>query len=431
MEEIFAWSNRLTGEAAGVDDYVWPQAASSLLERLKHCQQTLIPLIGLQGVGKTSAAQAIARALEEYLKKQDHGEEDENEEDEDERAHVVLVRISAAGQLLDSIWDQNSEEIKEKCYLPVLQEELRERTEKNPIFRMKVARILGVSISSSIRMSGEERKRINDGLKEFGLEAAEAAFLKKGERKIMRDEAIFSYVAMAHTVIIDLPDYSRKDHRLMNKDINDVQELWKRGILESESLMGGNLNLVYTLQKETLGGHYFTGKGGIVEIRPFTAGELVSAYSKIWEKEFASAGIDLRTWPFEEKALLYLARCARGIFRRFMKYIGMCLEKSMSSADLSEQPVDLKRAQSAVDWEEIQKDWETELSRIFKKEDTQRLAMKIVVALMKTGEVSQGNLAKGLQVSEVAVSRILGPLEENGFIVREWRGQEKIVRANI
>jgi hypothetical protein len=428
FEEIFTWSNRLTGEAAGVDDYVWPEAASSLFERLKHCSQTLVPLIGLQGVGKTSAAQAIARDLELYLKKRDHGEEDE-----DERAHVVLVRISAAGQLIDSLWNQNSEEIKKESYLPTLKEELRERIEKDPVFRRKVARILGVSISSSIKMNGDERKRINDDLKELDLEAAEAAFFKKGERMIMRDKAIADYLSMVHTLILDLPDYSKKDQRLINKDINDIQDLWKRTILDTDLLLagGGTLNLVYTLQKETLGGHYFTGKGGIFEIRPFTAGELVDAYTKIWEKKFAQTGVDLRTWPFEEKALLCLARYSRGIFRRFLKYIGMCLGPLMSSPDLSEQPVDLKRVQSAVDWEEIQKDWESELSRIFKKEDTQRLAMKIIVALMKTGEVSQGNLAKALQVSEVAVSRILGPLEENGFIVRERRDQEKIVRANV
>jgi hypothetical protein len=428
LEEVFAWSNRLTGEAAGVDDYVWPQAASSLLERLKHCQQTLIPLIGLQGVGKTSAVQAIACDLEGYLEQQDH-----SEEGEDERAHVVLVRISAAGQLMDSIWNQNGEEIKEKCYLPEVRDEVLRRIEKDPVFRKKVARILGINVPLSLKLNDSDRKRVHDCLKGTDVEVTEEAFFKKGERAIMKDEAIFSYVAMAHTVIIDLPDYSKKDQRLMNKDINNIQDLWKRAILDTDLLLagGGNLNLVYTLQKETLGGHFFTGKGGIFEIRPFTAGELVDAYTKIWEKEFAQTGIDPKTWPFEEKALLYLARCSRGIFRRFLKYIGMCLEPLMSSPDLSEQPVDHKRVQSAVDWEEIQHDWESELSRIFRKEDTQRLAMKIVVSLMKTGEVSQGNLAKALQVSEVAISRILGPLEENGFIVREWRGQEKIVRANV
>ena len=433
LEEVFAWSNRLTGEAAGVDDYVWPQAASSLLERLKHCQQTLIPLIGLQGVGKTSAVQAIARDLEVYLKKQDHGEEDGNEEDEDERAHVVLVRISAAGQLMDSIWNQNSEEIKEKCYLPEVKAKVLERIEKDPLFRKKVARILGINVPPSLKMNDSDRKRIHDCLKGTDVESVEMAFFKKGERDLMRDEAIFAYVGEAHTLILDLPDYSKKDQRLMNKDINDIQDLWKRTILDTDLLLagGGNLNLVYTLQKETLGGHFFTGKGGIFEIRPFTAGELVDAYAKIWAEELTRAGIDQKTWPFEEKALLYLARCSRGIFRRFLKYIGMCLGPLMSSANPGEHPVDLKRAQSAVDWEEIQKDWESELSRIFKKEDTQRRVMKIVVALMRTGEVSQANLAKALQVSEVAVSRILGPLEENGFIVRERRDQEKIVRANV
>jgi DNA-binding MarR family transcriptional regulator len=71
------------------------------------------------------------------------------------------------------------------------------------------------------------------------------------------------------------------------------------------------------------------------------------------------------------------------------------------------------------------------LSQIFKKEDARRLAAKILDTLVKAKEISQGGIAKTLQVSESAVSRILDKLEDYALIRREWRGQEKIVRANF
>jgi uncharacterized membrane protein len=72
-----------------------------------------------------------------------------------------------------------------------------------------------------------------------------------------------------------------------------------------------------------------------------------------------------------------------------------------------------------------------ELLRIFKKEDARRLAAKILDLLMKVEEASQGAIAKTLQVSESAVSRILDKLQDYALVRREQRGQEKIVRANV
>jgi uncharacterized membrane protein len=60
-----------------------------------------------------------------------------------------------------------------------------------------------------------------------------------------------------------------------------------------------------------------------------------------------------------------------------------------------------------------------------------RLAAKILDILMRVKETSQGGLAKTLQVSESAVSRILDKLEDYALVRREWRGQERIVCANF
>jgi DNA-binding transcriptional ArsR family regulator len=124
------------------------------------------------------------------------------------------------------------------------------------------------------------------------------------------------------------------------------------------------------------------------------------------------------------------ASCSRGIFRRFKRFLGVCLEEYLVSGDRA-KPIDLKLAKVALTEDEIFREMDLELSQIFKKEDARRLAAKILDLLMKIKEASQGSVAKTLQVSESAVSRILDKLEDYALVRREWHGQEKIVRANF
>jgi len=94
--------------------------------------------------------------------------------------------------------------------------------------------------------------------------------------------------------------------------------------------------------------------------------------------------------------------------------------------------IDLERAKAVVDLEDVVGgDWDLVLSDIFRKEEPKRLATKILNTLVKQGPMSQKQLSEKLMVRDLSISSILDKLEEYGFIVREWRGQEKIVRANI
>jgi len=93
------------------------------------------------------------------------------------------------------------------------------------------------------------------------------------------------------------------------------------------------------------------------------------------------------------------------------------------------RPLDLKRGQDAVDPEQVRKDREAELSDIFRREETKRLAAKILALLEEKRELSQKAPANLLKASEFAISRILGPLEEYGLVERVRSGQEKLVRA--
>jgi hypothetical protein len=420
FEEIYTWSNLLTGETSfGNHEYIWPEPVKLLLKRLEHSSGGFfIGLIGLQGVGKSSAAMAIAHELQKVLDQRREKSAEAEGKDPDKihgKWNVLYVKHLSSGSLVDSI-GKATEEIWQETYVQTVDHELRGRMKSNKGLKQKVG--------DRLDSDGLEK------LKDDDLDPEEIkSFLPARVLRDSKQEAIRSMLYDTHTLIIDLPDYSKTDKRLMVKDLNEVQGLWNE--LCHDSMRVEVPNFVVVLQKEMSSGHYLLGKMDIVEIRPFSPSELVDAYAKIWAEDLARVGIDLSTWPFDEDGLLFAARMARGIFRRFLKYIRTCLEaRPLESSN--DQIVDLDQAKAALDLDKIVRvDWDLELTEIFRKEEPKILADRIILGLFEAKEASQKNLAQALKVSEPTLSRILDKLEEYGFVVRERKGQEKTVRTNI
>jgi DNA-binding MarR family transcriptional regulator/thymidylate kinase len=213
------------------------------------------------------------------------------------------------------------------------------------------------------------------------------------------------------TVLIDLGDYARRDRRLMNRDLDSIEKLWSI-MLE---LGRPAANLVIFMQKELCKGHTFLGKFEFRELKPFSPTELIGAYRKRFE--------DLL--PFEEAALLELAYMARGIFRRFKKYIHKCVEAYQP--DASELiSVDFVRKIITVD--EISADMELQLSDLFSKPEHRMIAIRAVEAARLHPDLNQSELAQLLEVDDMTLSRILSKLELNGYIQRKQgeHGEKKL-----
>jgi len=422
LEEIYTWSNLLAGETSfGNHEYIWPEPVKLLLKRLKHSSGGFfIGLIGLQGVGKSSAAMAIAYELKKVLDQRREELAKAEGKDPDEisgKWNVLHVKHLSSGSLVDSI--ERTTDLWEEGYGRSLSMELKGRIRASESFARKVARRLD---NDPVAF-----REARDG--EHVYPEQVKTLLPARVLKDAKTEAIDDMFHDIHTFIIDLPDYSKTDKRLMVKDLNDVQKLWNERCF---NLIGADVpNFVVVVQKEMSSGHYLLGKMDIVEIRPFSPSELVDAYAKIWAEDLERAGNDLSTWPFEKDALLFAARMARGIFRRFLKYIRTCLEARPLESP-NDQIMDLEEVKAALDLDRIvHVDWDLELTEIFRKEEPKSLANKIISGLFEAKEASQKNLARALKVSEPTLSRILDKLEEYGFVVRERKGQEKVVRTNV
>jgi biotin operon repressor len=165
-----------------------------------------------------------------------------------------------------------------------------------------------------------------------------------------------------------------------------------------------------TIQKELCKGrHFFLGKFDITELPLLTPQELMQMYK--WK--FKS------TAPFMEDTLEILAKLSRGVFRRFQRYCGLTIQAFM--ADEKEPPITADYAEKTIGEDVILGDMALELSDRFPTETKRKLAIKILSLLMrkKSIEICQKEIAEALGANEMAVSRVITDLADDGYIIRE------------
>jgi DNA-binding MarR family transcriptional regulator len=121
---------------------------------------------------------------------------------------------------------------------------------------------------------------------------------------------------------------------------------------------------------------------------------------------------------------------SRGIFRRFLRYISLCIEEYLHQGDL--ELINIPLTEKAITNEEVSKDMDLELSSLFPKGEMMKKAIKIISFLTNTKEgLNQKQLAKALNLNEMDCSRLCDKLEEHGYIIRESSKEGKMIKTNI
>ena len=210
-------------------------------------------------------------------------------------------------------------------------------------------------------------------------------------------------------LLIDLPDYAAGSRRAMLRDLDEIGELW----YESRD---SRRVIVVTVQKELFGGHYLFGKGEVFELRPLTTDELVGFY----RKKFGS------TYPFSEDSLRLVGRLSRGVFRRFLRYVKLCVE-DMLRRGASE--IGLGEVGGVVGPAVVGRDMALELSGFLRRYEREQ-AVAAMTTLLKRGEMNQKELAKEIGSTPSSLGRLLQKLELRGYVVRE-RGSRKELKVSI
>lgn len=199
-------------------------------------------------------------------------------------------------------------------------------------------------------------------------------------------------------IVIDLPDYGKRNRAAMNKDLRAIADLW----VKSEGVW------IIGIQKEMFKDEFFFGKMSIVELSPLKPPEMVEAYKRKW----------MSVEPFTEDALIQLAALSRGIFRRFLKYVMACIKEV--AINRTGYPITVEVVKTTVTLEQRAKDMELELTDILHSKEQKMDAVKTLTYLSDRS-VNQKAIAELLNVDEATVGRLVRKLEAYGY-VRKQRG---------
>jgi hypothetical protein len=202
-------------------------------------------------------------------------------------------------------------------------------------------------------------------------------------------------------VFIDMSDYDKQSRSRMNKHLNEIRDFWLR-------TRQYNVSVVVSIQAEMFKGHFLYGKIDAVTLEPLKPEQLVEAYVKLWQN----------TEPFKPEALQLIAELSRGIFRRFMRYIQLCIERQQIIG--AEGLIDAQFVNETITFDQLVKDMDLELSDIFKQQQSKLEAVKILNRLRQCKEPpNQKQLAETLSLSEASVGRYIEKLEAYRYVRRK------------
>ena len=259
-------------------------------------------------------------------------------------------------------------------------------------------------------------KSLIDNPQRLNIDWAELK-MRKTIAKKLRQIAWLQMLREKKTILIDMPDYSKTDRRLIAKDLEGIYWLWDSLSKILSPTNKTSPNLVIAIQKEMFQSHFFFDKMIKIELQPLTPEQMLEAYQKRF-KNFH---------PFTKDALLTLARMSRGIFRRFLRYITLTLDHWNAQPN-PRDTIDKETVEEAIPYERLVEDMETELLELFPKQSDLRLqAVQLLMRLSESGPKKQSILAGELGLESYVMSRLLTKLELHHYVTRERDGTDKIV----
>ena len=393
--EIYAWASQLASESRRPDWvlqwYVWPDAVLEAIRKLETMSGGIVGLVGLQGVGKSSALLSIMTKKmllqhEEYRKSHKSGEDPDLGKD--------MIRFK---------WRRRSE------LLPSL---LNGTHELSKLFRHEYSKTLLEHLESRFKFPviyQSEFLQARENPDTLNLDWAEKTIGRRQAERL-REQVWLKIILEKRLLLIDTPDYSKTDRRLMAKDLDEIYWLWN--LMSKGSTKP---NIVIAIQREMFRDHFFFDKMGKVELEPLRPEQMVEAYRKRFK------AIE----PFTEDALLTLARMSRGIFRRFLRYITLTLTRWEIER---KGPIDTAIVKEAVTVARLAEDMELELVELFPKQSGLRLqAVRLLMLLEESGPRKQSELSEELSLEAYEMSRLLAKLELHHYITRRREGTDKVV----
>jgi predicted XRE-type DNA-binding protein len=379
LEEIDAWASVLTGEnRSGKEFYYVSEPVKRLHWKLMHLQRQLIALVGLQGTGKTSALWYLQEIF--YNK-------------ENRESNAVMVKW------IDGWLERLADDDARKAVRDQLIEEIVEVFETYGLKRKEHHYLKRIPNREDV-----DKENIHRLFGDMGFRPE--SILGTAKVKEITEIGVREYISSRKVLLIDLPDYTKTDKRLMTRDLAEIQDLWEKLYSPRE------VNIVVSIQKELFGGHFFFGKMDVIELLPLKPEEFIY----IFKTKFPDCTL------ITDDALLLLGQLSRGVFRRFLKYLSLTVE---SFAVLNGvPPINVNHVNAAITIEQLVKDMELELYDILKNVQQRRQAVELLDYLRQKNETNQKDIAELLNISEATAGKLVNKLVAVNYLQRK-RGEGK------
>jgi len=420
--DILQWASCLTAEHFQDDEQLWTKQMDGLKRRLKITHGNLIAILGIQGVGKTKLSYSLKIELDEDIEKDVRLVKWDGKKSIREilAPHIEAEYLFNLIQEYDRLaisYVSNFLDIKNESFL-------QDALQHHNLLKMKDAE---AKICDSIRQKirgknysgAQENKEIQDGLKhlikiEFTKKLE--GFLSKKTAISIKDNIFSENLENIHTILIDTPDYNRKSTSSFSADLKELEKFWLSILQLGDVEEGQQVNLIMFFQKELwdLRPSFFCGKFNEITLKPLTPKQLMEYY----ETTFGGC------FPFSEDALKELAILSRGIFRRFKRYIGLCIEQI---GDL-ESSLESSDVDTIINLDVLVKDFEQELKNVFPRNKALHRKTVILLQLLSAKPLTQKEIGeKFFDGNKMGCSRFLNSLECWGYIERHYENREKTV----
>jgi thymidylate kinase len=173
ISEIYSWASQLAAESRDPllrsKFHVWPKSLIGMGERLGRMKGGIICIVGLQGVGKSTALMML-EVTQKVAQESDQ---------------VILLKWRRKEDLFESLLN-GSHELSSIF--------LRD-------FRNKVREVTDINVFGSVR-------------------------LRKSDFAELHRDVWLGILRGMTLILIDMPDYSKTDRRLMAKDVEELYWLW-------------------------------------------------------------------------------------------------------------------------------------------------------------------------------------------------------------
>ncbi|MFH0847951.1 MAG: MarR family transcriptional regulator, partial [archaeon] len=399
---VCRWASQLTAESR-YDDYAircysWPPETEALYQQLANANGAVIALVGVQGIGKSSALRAILkRKLEDDQQTSDLLKKAGAAASGPTREEVIFFKWRRESELFSSLLEGTHDASQQFC------EE----------YRLRLLNLL-------LPYYQKQLQKIKDHPERLSIEWAEKV-LGRNYAKNLRRRVWCELLFNKKIILVDLPDYSKTDRRLMARDLSEVQWFWNSIQNQTVSLnmmipIAYKSNIVVAIQKDLFEGHFFFDKMQKVELKPLKAEQMI----KVYQKHFQTL------LPFNEEALLLLSRMSRGIFRQFLRYMTLTLEYYQTV--WTPFPITAEQVQQAIPPSILAEHLDDQLAEVFPRQPELRTeAARLIQHLQTHGPADQTELTNLLGLRDYSVSRMLTKLEEHHYIKREKRGLKNTI----